>query len=219
MIPRFSEWVFNGLHQSGFFGLCGIYRFLVNDFPADASIARRPALKPFSATANSPSLSCQSCLGLILLTGFMFPVEASATAYLNLRATSNTSTFTVTFGGGDTYSQLQESVSGTWNTVTAASGSGMGSVELTRANGTYTFRVQSCSVIPNPPAAPNTVCTTGATKSIVVDTVPNPVVSAGFNPTTINEGGSATFSWSATNATSCSATGISGVSGTSGSIT
>jgi len=46
-----------------------------------------------------------------------------------------------------------------------------------------------------------------------------PTVSASFNTSSINEGGSATFSWSSTRATSCSATGIAGVSATSGSKT
>lgn len=146
-----------------------------------------------------------------------FVVTVTNQPDLNLPATSNTSTFTVTFGGLATYSELQENVSGNWETVWGASGGDLESTELTRADGTYTFRLQDCQVTPNPPAGPVTTCTTILTKSIVVD-APAPAVTINFNPASISEGGSATFSWNAIGATSCSGTGLSGVSGASGSV-
>lgn len=64
--------------------------------------------------------------------------------------------------------------------------------------------------------------TGGSASSTAVLTVnnPTPVVTIGISPTTITAGGSATLTWSATNATSCTASGAwSGTKPTSGTAT
>jgi len=139
-------------------------------------------------------------------------------ATLDLPASNNTGIFTVIFGGGTTYSLLQEDVNGTWETVSGVDGYALKSEPLTRGEDTHTFRLQDCEVIPNPPSGAITECSTVLTKSIVVD-LPAPVVTASFNKQSLNEGESATFTWSTSGANSCSGTGLSGLSGTSGNVT
>ena len=83
-------------------------------------------------------------------------------------------------------------------------------------NGNYTYQVTAWLSNINPVTHDDVVSSKDLGSKTVTVKKP-PTVSASFNPSTISEGGSATYSWSSTNATSCSATGISGVSAKSGS--
>ncbi|QEI10875.1 tandem-95 repeat protein [Cellvibrio japonicus] len=113
-----------------------------------------------------------------------------------------------------TYTRIEERVgtSGSWITLTTLAGSQ--SYSVTRANGTYYYRLFYC--VAN---GQSLDCTPRHQEKSTIVSQPVPVVSASFNAATINEGGTATLNWSSTHATACSATGISGVSGTSGSVT
>ena len=128
----------------------------------------------------------------------------------------NDGTFTISWQVNTSYSRVRELQSdGSWKTVATSSFSS--SSQLSRSNGRYTYRLDEHTVIGSQYGHTDTHEVV-ETKSITIN-VPKPVISASFSAAAINEAGSSTLSWNATNAQSCSATGISGVSGTSGSVT
>ncbi|PCK01285.1 MAG: hypothetical protein COA42_23310, partial [Alteromonadaceae bacterium] len=69
------------------------------------------------------------------------------------------------------------------------------------------------------PFGSNSSISGGGSLSIPAPDARPPTASASFSANSVNEGGTASFSWSSTDATNCSATGISGVSGPSGTTT
>jgi len=104
--------------------------------------------------------------------------------------------------------QLEEKTTGQWKSV--GGGSYSGTVNLTRPNGTYYYRLYNCF--------PDGSCSYSSTYPVWVELPNVPTINGSFNLSEINEGGSAAFTWSSTYTTSCSATGISGVSATSGYV-
>ncbi|HCS63927.1 MAG TPA: hypothetical protein DIW64_07465, partial [Cellvibrio sp.] len=87
-----------------------------------------------------------------------------------------------------------------------------GTKRITKTNnGTFTYSVSDCDG-----SQSGLVCSGSYSPKSITVTFPPPTVMASISPSTINEAGSATLTWSSTNASNCSATNISGVSGLSG---
>lgn len=136
----------------------------------------------------------------------------------NITSTSSATSYRVSWSRGKQVAQIQERVgtSGAWTNIHSGSIVGpQGYQTITKtSDGTYYYKMRDCLYNGSSPYD----CMDSSLVSTVVN-LPDPTVTVSFNSSSILEGGSATLSWSSTNATSCSATGISGVSATSGTAT
>src|SRR5688572_21493360 len=153
-------------------------------------------------------------LSLFFMQMILVCGQANAAATLTISTPTSDGRFTVTWNGLYNFTRFNEgfmalgTTTMVWSPVQDRTQSGSMSVQKTQP-GTYVYNFTDCRVVGGA-----TTCYAGAGASVAIS-IPQPTASASFSPTTINEGGAATLTWSSTNATGCTVTGISGVTGTS----
>jgi RHS repeat-associated protein len=168
---------------------------------------------------GSSTITVQVSDGSLSATrAFTVTVNDLPATFTSIPSASSNGVVSLAWANGREYVGIRvRDSSGAWSTVVhpaAASGS---FTDTRTHNGTYTYQLQDCYYAGGPPNG-NPTCTPTDDRVVVV-TFPAPIVNVSLSPATINEGGTATLTWSSQNTTSCSATGISGVSATSGSVT
>ena len=184
-----------------------------------SATARTIKVIPSPNKHGSSTITVRMSDGLLSVTrSFVVTVTDLPVAFTSIPATSDNGVVAMSWSNAQEFVRLRvRDDDGNWTTL-LEQGTSSGSYTDTRAeSGDYLYQVLDCYHAGGPPNG-NPICTTADVRTVVV-AFPVPTVTASISPATINEGGTATLSWSSSNSTSCSATEISGVSSTSGSVT
>lgn len=167
----------------------------------------------FHLQSSASKISFDRAFALSLIWICLCSSYSANAQTFNVPATSSNGYYTITWSVAATYGVIDELRADGTHLSSPAGGTPSGAVTITRPNGTYYYRLRTCTVAQGSP-----VCTNSATKSITV-TIPVPVVTAYFTPDSVVPGGNAVLSWKSTNASYCRSSDVSGVSAASGTLT
>ncbi|WP_185233703.1 SpvB/TcaC N-terminal domain-containing protein [Teredinibacter franksiae] len=143
-----------------------------NTFTIDVSLPKEkvrtkdPGTYRYRVRACRKSGSYKNCSGWKVSDSVVVP-----TTTFTVPATSSQATFSLSWSGARTYAKVEE-INGP--TVTSHGGKS-GSVNVTRSNGTYTYRLIDCVTYTNPYGVPGESCAQAAEKTIVVAAPPQGV--------------------------------------------